>query len=194
MGRGGTTERAPRAARRRNRADGLGGRDSGHPHPDPPSAPGGRKLIMTSEGSTVPTPKPRRHDTLIKALVRAHGGGARSRAVKRSRSPTLRSRRARPTLMSAGSCPPLPSVGHCRSDPRRTAAKGVEACRCAREWTACLERPEGDLGLQQLTRSCSERFGLEAAQFGSKAETDRRGAEVINLPVWFMHGSSRVGG
>jgi hypothetical protein len=33
---------------------------------------GGRKLIMTPEGAAVPTPKPRRDDTLIKALVRAH--------------------------------------------------------------------------------------------------------------------------
>jgi hypothetical protein len=33
---------------------------------------GGRKLIMVPEGSAVPTPKPRRDDTLIKALVRAH--------------------------------------------------------------------------------------------------------------------------
>jgi hypothetical protein len=33
---------------------------------------GGRKLIMTPEGATVPTPKPRRDETLIKALVRAH--------------------------------------------------------------------------------------------------------------------------
>jgi hypothetical protein len=33
---------------------------------------GGRKLIMAPEGSAVPTPKPRRDDTLIKALVRAH--------------------------------------------------------------------------------------------------------------------------
>jgi len=33
---------------------------------------GGRKLIMTPEGSAMPTPKPRRDDTLIKALVRAH--------------------------------------------------------------------------------------------------------------------------
>ena len=31
---------------------------------------GGRKLIMTPEGSAPPTPKPRRDDTLIKALVR----------------------------------------------------------------------------------------------------------------------------
>jgi hypothetical protein len=33
---------------------------------------GGRKLIMTPEGSAVPTPKPRRDETLVKALVRAH--------------------------------------------------------------------------------------------------------------------------
>ena len=46
---------------------------------------GGRKLIMTPEGSAMPTPKPRRDDTLIKALVRAHrwrrkieSGGAKS--------------------------------------------------------------------------------------------------------------------
>jgi hypothetical protein len=32
----------------------------------------GRKLIMTPEGSAAATPKPRRDDTLIKALVRAH--------------------------------------------------------------------------------------------------------------------------
>jgi hypothetical protein len=33
---------------------------------------GGRKLIMTPEGSAVPTPKPSRDETLVKALVRAH--------------------------------------------------------------------------------------------------------------------------
>jgi hypothetical protein len=33
---------------------------------------GGRKLIMTLEGAAVPTPKPRRDETLVKALVRAH--------------------------------------------------------------------------------------------------------------------------
>jgi hypothetical protein len=32
----------------------------------------GRKLIMTPEGAAAPTRKPRRHETLIKALVRAH--------------------------------------------------------------------------------------------------------------------------
>jgi hypothetical protein len=33
---------------------------------------GGRKLIMTREGSAAPAPKARRDETLIKTLVRAH--------------------------------------------------------------------------------------------------------------------------
>ena len=33
---------------------------------------GGRKLIMTPEGAELPAPKPRRDETLINALVRAH--------------------------------------------------------------------------------------------------------------------------
>jgi hypothetical protein len=33
---------------------------------------GGRKLIMTPEGAAMPTPKPSRDETLVKALVRAH--------------------------------------------------------------------------------------------------------------------------
>jgi hypothetical protein len=33
---------------------------------------GGRKLIMTPEGAAMPTTKPRRDETLVKALVRAH--------------------------------------------------------------------------------------------------------------------------
>jgi hypothetical protein len=33
---------------------------------------GGRKLIMTPEGTAMPAPKPRPDETLVKALVRAH--------------------------------------------------------------------------------------------------------------------------
>jgi hypothetical protein len=33
---------------------------------------GGRKLIVTPEGATMPPPKPARDETLVKALVRAH--------------------------------------------------------------------------------------------------------------------------
>jgi hypothetical protein len=32
----------------------------------------GRKLIMAPEGATMPAPKPRRDETLVRALVRAH--------------------------------------------------------------------------------------------------------------------------
>jgi hypothetical protein len=46
---------------------------------------GGRKLIMAPKGAAVPVPKPRRDESLIKALVRAHrwrrrieSGGAQS--------------------------------------------------------------------------------------------------------------------
>jgi hypothetical protein len=33
---------------------------------------GGRKLILTPDGAAVPAPKPRRDETLVRALVRAH--------------------------------------------------------------------------------------------------------------------------
>ncbi|HEU0285295.1 MAG TPA: hypothetical protein VFR52_09145, partial [Sphingomicrobium sp.] len=33
---------------------------------------GGRKLIVTPDGEKIPAPKPRRDETLVKALVRAH--------------------------------------------------------------------------------------------------------------------------
>ena len=55
---------------------------------------GGRKLIMTPEGVAAPTPTPRRDDTLIKALVRAHRWRRKSRAVRRSRSRIWQSMRA----------------------------------------------------------------------------------------------------
>jgi hypothetical protein len=54
---------------------------------------GGRKLIMTPEGVAAPARKPRRDETLIKALVRAHRWRRRTRAEGRSRSPTWLSRR-----------------------------------------------------------------------------------------------------
>jgi hypothetical protein len=54
---------------------------------------GGRKLIMTPEGA-LPTPKPSRDETLVKALVRGTAGGGGSRTAAPNRSPTSRSRRA----------------------------------------------------------------------------------------------------
>ena len=53
---------------------------------------GGRKLIMTPEGTAAPSPKARRDETLIRALVRAHRWRRRIESVRRGRSPTSRSR------------------------------------------------------------------------------------------------------
>jgi hypothetical protein len=50
-----------------------------------------RRPFRRDRWSAMPTPS--RDETLIKALVRAHRCGGVSRAVRRSRSPTLRSRR-----------------------------------------------------------------------------------------------------
>jgi hypothetical protein len=55
---------------------------------------GGRKMVMTPEGAAVPAAKPRRDQTLIKALVRAHGWRRRIENGQRSRSPISRNRRA----------------------------------------------------------------------------------------------------
>ena len=117
---------------------------------------GGRKLIVMPEGVTAPARKPSRDETLVKALVRAHGWRRRIESGRRSRSPTLRSKRASRSPMFAG-C----SRSHAW---RRTLwkrswtgdSRGAAGCRGAGEWTACLERPEGDVGLQQLTLTCSE--------------------------------------
>jgi hypothetical protein len=55
---------------------------------------GGRKLIMTPQGASVPTPKPRRDDTLIKALVRAHRWRSRIESGQARSITDLQSRRA----------------------------------------------------------------------------------------------------
>jgi len=63
---------------------------------------GGRKLIMTPEGAAMPTPKPRRDEILSRRWFERIAGGGGSRAVRPSRSPTLRSRRGSRTPTSAG--------------------------------------------------------------------------------------------
>ena len=72
---------------------------------------GGRKLIITPEGGTAPTPKPRRDETLVKALVRAHRWAPADR--ERASAVDHRPRRTgdigpeedRRTLISAGTAP-----------------------------------------------------------------------------------------
>ena len=63
---------------------------------------GGRKLIITPEGTTAAPQKPTRDEILAQSTDGRTAGGAESRAGRRGRSPTLRSRRASLTPMSAG--------------------------------------------------------------------------------------------
>ena len=65
---------------------------------------GGRKLIVTPEGAPRATPKPRRDDTLIKALVRAHRWRRQIESGQARSIQTSRSKRASLTPTSAGSC------------------------------------------------------------------------------------------
>ena len=130
---------------------------------------GGRKLIMTPEGVAAPARKPSRDETLIKALVRAHRWRRqdRERAGEVDHRPCGAGGRHRRLRLPAPAAH-LPGAGHRRGDPRRAAAEGAEAGRDAGERAAGLERPEADLGLQQLTRTCSERFDCGAAKSALK--------------------------
>jgi hypothetical protein len=62
---------------------------------------GGWKLIMTPEGTAAPTPKPRRDEAPVKALLRAHAGDRESRVAARNRSPISPNWRGR-LLSSSG--------------------------------------------------------------------------------------------
>ena len=73
----------------------------------------------------------------------------------------------------------LPGPRHCGGDSGRAAAEGAEVGRNAGEWAAGMECPEGDLGLEQLTRSWSAGiFCLRQCIVGnirSQAEADDSG-------------------
>jgi hypothetical protein len=66
---------------------------------------GGRKLIMTPEGVAAPARKPRRDDTLIKALICAHRWRRRIESGQAKSITDPRSRRASPSPTSAGLLP-----------------------------------------------------------------------------------------
>ena len=89
---------------------------------------GGRKLIMTPEGVAVPTPKPRRDETLVKALVRAHRW---RRRIESGQAKSITDLAEQEGVTDAYVCRLLPLtclapdiVG---GDPRRAAAEGAEA-------------------------------------------------------------------
>jgi hypothetical protein len=124
---------------------------------------GGRKLIMTPEGAALPRPKPRRDETLVKALVRAHrwrhrieSGHARSITDVAEQGGRHRRlcRLLPPTCLA-------PDVVEAILDGQQP--KGLRLAEMLGNGPLCLERPEENLKLQQLTRSWSEGFGLGAA-------------------------------
>ena len=112
---------------------------------------GGRKLIMTPEGAAVPTPKPRRDETLIKALVRAHRWRRRIESGQREvdhRPCGAGGRHGRLRLPAPAAH--LPGAGHRRGDPRRAAAEGAEAGGDAGERAAGVGGAADELGFGRL--------------------------------------------
>jgi hypothetical protein len=105
-------------------------------------------------------------ETLIKTLDRAHRW---RRRIERSQAKSITDLAEQEGVTDAYVCRLLPltclapDIVEAILDGRQP--KELRLARCAREWTACLERPGETWGLQQLTRRCSERFGLGAAQF-----------------------------
>ena len=123
---------------------------------------GGRKLIMTPEGAAAPTPKPRRDETLVKALVRAHRWRRqnRERAGEVDHRPCgAGGRHGRLRLPAAAAH--LLGAGHRRGDPRRAAAEGAEACRDAGEWAACMGGAAGALALHASIATTPDSLALK---------------------------------
>jgi hypothetical protein len=91
---------------------------------------GGRKLIMTPGGATVPTPKPRRDETLVKALVRAHRW---RRRIESAQAKSITDLAEQEGVTDAYVCrlpsasADVPGARHRRGDPRRAAAEGAAA-------------------------------------------------------------------
>jgi hypothetical protein len=88
---------------------------------------GGRKLIVTPEGAAVPTLKPSRDETLVKALVRAHRW---RRRIESGRAKSITDLAEQEGVTDAYVCRLLPLTclaGHRGGDPRRAAAEGAQA-------------------------------------------------------------------
>ena len=82
---------------------------------------GGRKLITTPEGAAAPAPKPPRHDTLIKALVRAHRW---RRQIESGRAKSITDLAEQEGVTDAYVCRLLPLTAWRRTSWRRSSTGG----------------------------------------------------------------------
>src|SRR5918994_7768267 len=93
---------------------------------------GGRKLIITPEGVTVPTPKPRRDAGQGPRPGPPMATADRERSVQVDHRPCGAGRRDGRVRLPAPATH-LPRAGQGRSDPRRAAAEGLRLW-CAAAW------------------------------------------------------------
>jgi hypothetical protein len=109
---------------------------------------GGRKLIMTPDAAAVQAPKPRRDETLIKALVRAHRW---RRRIESGQAKSFTDLAEQEGVTDAYVCRLLPLTCLARdiveAIPGRQTDKGAQACGVAAEWAGCLGGAADRLGL-----------------------------------------------
>jgi hypothetical protein len=126
---------------------------------------GGRKLIMTPEGAAMPTTTPRRDETLIRALVRAHRWRRRIESAQ-ARSITDLAEQESVTVAYVCRLLPLtclaPDIVEAILDGRQPT--GLRLAELLGNGPLAWNAQRETWGFSKLTRSCSERFGLGAAQ------------------------------
>jgi hypothetical protein len=87
---------------------------------------GGRKLITTPEGAVAPAPKPRRDETLVKALIRAHRW---RRRIESGQAKSITDLAEQEGVTDAYVCRVLPAhlpgARHCGSDLDGRQPKGL---------------------------------------------------------------------
>jgi hypothetical protein len=149
------------------------------------SAKGSGHLFSEKVSETFHKKRLRPYETLIKALVRASLAPEereRSREVDHRPSGAGGCHRAYVCRLLPLTCL-APDIVEAILDGRK--AEVVEACRCARKWTACLKRPEGDPGASAIDTKLVREVRSRGRTVGSKAETDRAATGVPNLAVRF---------
>ncbi len=111
---------------------------------------------MTPEGVAAPTPKPRRDETLIKALVRAHRW---RRQIESGQAKSITDLAEQEGVTDAYVCRLLPltclapDIVEAILDGRQP--KGLRLAEMLGNGPLAWNASAGEVGLQQLTRTCS---------------------------------------